>query len=310
MLALFYAFLVFSHQAVYNNLFLQTGLIVFAQEFPTSKESTNSNKLSGVNQSLLEDFRNVVKNQISIIFSEMLSQVDERYANEAIGLQIDFPNGWQGTEIKPANSLIISPPEINVTDYLTSATEQGFYSFISSIEPRNDISTQEIFQTAMSSILNEALGSLEQLDPIISVSPMSKDSVNSLQNLSGIAPPTDSLASIWYEYTFSALNQMAGNLSEGKNSIGGNKIMSINYSEINGFPTEISVSQSILPESSKPYKTLGYLFLTQDNIIAVEYSAGLENYEAFLPEFENSIGSMHVSNAIPISEENIKGFIG
>jgi hypothetical protein len=310
LLALSCALLVFSHQAVYNNLFLQTGLIVFAQESPTSKESTNSNKLSGVNQSLLEDFRNVVKNQISIIFSEMLSQVDERYANEALGLQIDFPNGWKGTEIKPANSLIISPPEINVTDYLTSATEQGFYSFISSNEPRNDISTQEIFQTAMNSILNEALGSLEQLDPIISVSSMSKDSVKSLQNLSGIAPPTESLASIWYEYTLSALNQMAGNLSEGKNSIGGNKIMSINYSEINGFPTEISVSQSILPESSKPYKTLGYLFLTRDNIVAVEYSAGLENYEAFLPEFENSIGSMNVSNAITISEENIKRFIG
>ena len=301
--------LIFSHHVVYNNFF-QTEVSVFAQEFPTSEESSNSNKLSGINQSLLEDFRNVVKNQISIIFSEMFLQINERYVNEAIGLQIDFPNGWQGTEIKPANALIISPPEINVTGYLASATEQGFYSFISSIEPRNDISTQQIFQTAMSSILNEALGSLEQLDPIISVSPMNKDSVKSLQNHSGIAPPTESLASIWYEYTFSALNQMAGNLSEVKNSIGGNKIMSINYSEINGFPAEISVSESILPESNKSYKTLSYLFLTQDNIVAVEYSAGEENYEAYLPEFENSIRGIQVSNAIPINEENIRRFIG
>ena len=124
-----------------------------------------------------------------------------------MGLQIDFPNGWQGTLINPSNS-IVSRREINVTSYLVNTTEKGFYSFINSIEPSDNISTQEIFQTAMNSILSEVFESLEQVDPIISVCAISKDSVKSFQNLSGIDPPTKSLVSIWYEYTFSVMSQI------------------------------------------------------------------------------------------------------
>jgi hypothetical protein len=53
------------------------------------------------------------------------------------------------------------------------------------------------------------------------------DSLKSFQNLSGIEPPTTSLASIWYEYTFSVMNQMIANLTDDENPLGVIKILSI-----------------------------------------------------------------------------------
>ena len=49
---------------------------VFAQLEPVLIQYQSLNY--GLNQSLPEDFKKVVKNQISKIFSDMLSQVDER----------------------------------------------------------------------------------------------------------------------------------------------------------------------------------------------------------------------------------------
>ena len=78
-------------------IFIVTPIIAFSQEVDFSEEnSANSSKILNLNQILSEDFKKVVKNLISKIFSDMLSQVDERYANQELGLQIDFPNGWQG----------------------------------------------------------------------------------------------------------------------------------------------------------------------------------------------------------------------
>jgi hypothetical protein len=61
--------------------------------------------------------------------------------------------------------------------------------------------------------------------------------------------------------------------------------------------------------SGKSYKTLGYLFLTPDNIINVEYTGDTDNYKKYLPEFENSIKTIKITNSIPINEENIKQFV-
>ena len=289
--------------------FILTPITAFSQVDISEVNSANTNKILNLNQSLPEDFKKVVKNQISKIFSDMLSQVYERYAIQELVLQIDFPNGWQGTLIKPANTLIVSPPEINVTSYLVNTTERGFYSFVNSIPLSDNITTQNIFQTAMNSVLNEVFESLGQVNPTISVSAISKDSIKSFHNLSGIQPPTKSLASIWYEYTFSVMNQMMGNLTASNNQFVSNEIKSVNYSQINAMPTEISTSESVIPQSGKSYKTLGYLFLTPDNIINVEYTGDTENYKKYLPEFENSIKTVKITNPIPINEENIKQFV-
>jgi hypothetical protein len=275
------------------------------------EESTNNYTTADQNQTLVpEDFQNLIRYQISLIFSEMLSEIDQSYASDELGLAYNFPSEWKGTLIKPTNSLIVSPPEVNVTSYLVNATEQGLYSFIFSVNLSSKDLTQEIFQTAMNSVLSEVFQSLEQQGPTISVSAISKDSVKSFQNLSGIEPPTKSLGSIWYEYSFSVMNKMSGNLTGGTNSLGSNKIQSINYSNINGIPTEISITESVLPQSNNTFKILGYLFLTQDNIIAAEYSATLENYQEYLPEFVNSMKSINITNPVPINEETIKQFVG
>jgi hypothetical protein len=158
----------------------------------------------------------------------------------------------------------------------------------------------------MNSVFNEVFQSLEQLGPTVSVSAISKDSLSSFQNLSGIEPPSTSLASIWYEYTFSVMNQMVGNLTEGTNPLGGAKIQSINHSEINGIPTEISVIETKIPQSNNRYKTLSYLFLSPDNILNIEYSADMESYEKYLTEFENSVKTIKLTNPSIINEQNIK----
>jgi hypothetical protein len=240
----------------------------------------------------------------------MLSEIDNSYTNRELGLQYDFPNEWKGTLINPANSLIVSPPGVNVTSYMINATENALYSLILSVDPSSKDMTQEIFQTAINSVLSEVFQSLEQIGPTISVSTMSKDSIKSFQNLSGVEPPTKSLASTWYEYTFSIMNQMVGNLTEGTNPLGDNKIQSINHSEINGIPTEISVIETELPQSNSSHKTLSYLFLTPNNIINIEYSADMESYEKYRSEFENSIKTIKLTNPSIINEQNIKQFIG
>jgi hypothetical protein len=193
---------------------------------------------------------------------------------------------------------------------MMNATENALYSLIFSVDLSSKDASQEIFQTATNSVLSEVFQSLEQLGPTISVSAMSKDSIKSFQNLSGIDPPTNSLASIWYEYTFSIMNQMVGNLTEGSHPLGGNKIQSINHSELNGIPTEISVIESELPQSKGHYKTLSYLFLTPDNIINIEYSADTQSYEKYLPDFRNSINNIILMNPSAINEKNIKEFTG
>jgi len=38
-----------------------------------------------------------------------------------------------------------------------------------------------------------------------------------------------------------------------------------------------SLSESVPPQPNNRYKILGYLLLTQENIIGVEYSSGLDN---------------------------------
>jgi hypothetical protein len=282
----------------------------FSRPVTISEEYTNNYTSLGENQDLLtKDFQNLIRNQVSLIFSEMLSEIDKSYANSELGLQYDFPNEWKGTLINPANSLIVSPPGVNVTSYMINATENALYSLILSIDLSSKDMTQEIFQTAINSVLSEVFQSLEQIGPTISVSAMSKDSIKSFQNLSGVEPPTKSLASIWYEYTFSIMNQMVGNLTEGTNPLGGTKIQSINQSEINGISTEISVIETELPQSNNRHKTLSYLFLTPDNILNIEYSADMESYEKYFSEFENSIKTIKLTNHSTINEENIKQFI-
>lgn len=282
-----------------------------ARPVALTEESTNSSASFGKNQDLLtKDFQNLIRNQVSLIFSEMLSEIDKGYTNRELGLQYDFPNEWKGTLINQANSLIVSPPGVNVTSFIMNATENALYSLISSVDLSSKDMSPEILQTAINSVLSEVFQSLERLGPTISVSAMSKDSIKSFQNLSGIKPPTKSLASIWYEYTFSIMNQMVGNLTEGTNPLGGAKIQSINQSEINGIPTEISVMESELPQSKGHYKTLSYLFLTPDNIINIEYSADMESYEKYRSEFENSIRSINLTNPSIINEQNIKQFTG
>jgi hypothetical protein len=286
-----------------------TPITASSQEFDSEVNSANSSKLLNLNQSLPDDFKKVVKNISSKIFSDMLSQVDERYANQELGLQIDFPDGWQGTLIKPASTLIVSPPEINVTNYFLNTTERALYSIFNSIPISENLTTQDIIQSAMNSVFNEVFESLGQVTPTISVSAISKDSIKSFQNVSGIQPPTNSLTSIWYDYTFSVMDQMMGNLTEGNSLSTSNEIKSVNNSQINAMPTEISTSELFVPQSGMSYKTLGYLFLTPDNIINVEYSADTENYYKHLSEFDNSIKSIKITNPLPINEENIKQFV-
>jgi hypothetical protein len=299
-----------SSSAMSESFFMVTPIPAFSQEVDISElNSENSSKLLNLNQSLPEDFKKVVKNVISKIFSDMLSQVDERYANQELGLQIDFPSGWHGTYIKPANALVLSRPEINITSYLVNTTEKAFYSFLNSIPLSENITAQDIFQAAINPVMNEAFESFKQVTPAISVSAISKDSIKSLQNLSGIEPPTKSLASIWYDYTPSVMNQMLGNLTDANNPLGRNEIKSVNSTEINGVPIEVATSELVVPQSGKSFKTLGYLFLTPDNIINVEYTGDTNNYKKYLPEFENSINSVKITNPIPINEENIKQFV-
>jgi tetratricopeptide (TPR) repeat protein len=273
----------------------------------TTGNDTEPNK----NQDLLtKEFQNLVRNQVSLIFSEMLSEIDNSYTNRELGLHYDFPNEWKGTLINPVNSLIVSPPGVNVTSYMINATENTLYSLILSVDPSSKDMTQEIFQTAINSVMSEVFQSLEQIGPTISVSAMSKDSIKSFQNLSEVEPPTESLASIWYEYTFSVMNQMVGNITEGTNPLGATKIQSINHSETNGIPTEISIIETELPQSNNHYKTLSYLFLTPDNILNIEYSANMESYEKYRSEFENSVKTIMLTNPSTINEQNIKLFTG
>jgi len=273
--------------------------------------STNSDASLAQNQNLIpKDFQNLIRNQVSLIFSEMLSEIDKNYIDPELGLQYSFPNGWKGTLINQANSVIVSPPGINVTSFVMNATENALYSLLFSVDFNNKGMTQEIFQTAIISVLSEVFQNLEKLGPTISVSVMSKDSIKSFQNLSGVEPPTNSLASLWYEYTFSMMNQMLGNLTEDTNPIGGNKIKSNNHTEINGIPMEISVIEYELPQSNNHFKTLSYLFLTPDNIINIEYSADMGSYEKHRSEFENSVKTIKLTNPSAINEQNIKQFTG
>ena len=101
---------------------------------------------------------------------------------------------------------------------------------------------------------------------------------------------------------------MLQNLIEGNNTIGRNEVRSINHSEINGIPTEISISKTNIPQLNEPFKSLGYLFLTKDNIVNVEYTGNTSNFNKYLPEFEKSIKSVKITSPIPINEENIKQF--
>jgi hypothetical protein len=309
-LLLIFSSLLVSSSSVLNISFPETPISVFSQEVNTSEvQSINNSNITTLSQSLPEDFKKILKNQISKIFSSMLSKVDERYASQELGVQIDFPNGWQGTLIKPTKTLIVSPPEINVTDYLVNTTEKEFYSFINSIPLTENTTIQDIIQTALNSVFNEVFESLEQITPAISVSAISKDSIKYFQNLSGIEPPTKSVSSIWYDYTLAVINEMLGNLTGANTPAGSNEIKSVNYSNIDGIPTEIAVSESILPQSANPFKTLAYLFLTQDKIINVEYSDNSDNFNKYLPEFEKSIKTIKVTNPIPINEDNIKRFV-
>ena len=311
LLALLFGPLIFTSNILFTNFSMGASVSSLSQTVTPDEESAINSTSGSLTQNLFpEDFQNLLRNQISLIFSEMLSEIDQTYASPELGLQYDFPNEWKGTLIKPANSLIVSPPGVNFTNYMVNATEQAFYSFIFSANLSSEELTQEIFQTAMNSVLNEVFQSLEQLGPTVSVSTISKDSLRSFQNLSGIEPPSTSLSSIWYEYTFSVMNQMVANLTEGENPLGSNKILSINYSNVNGIPTEISVSEGVLPQSIKPYKILGYLFLTPDNIINIEYSADMDGYEKYHSEFENSIKTIKLTNHSTINEENIKQFTG
>jgi hypothetical protein len=309
--ALSFVFLIVPANFISTDFFRGKPVASFSQLISPERESEINYTSTNLIQSFLpEDFQNLVRNQISSIFSEMLDEVNQSYANLELGLEYDFPDGWKGILIRPANSLIVSPPEINLTNYMVNATEQGFYSIITSINLTNNDVTQEIFQTAMNSVLNEVFESLGELGPTISVSAISKDSLESFQNLSSIPPPSKSLSSVWYEYSFSVMNQMMGNLTERKNPLGTSKIQSINSSEINGIPAEISISESIHPKLDKPYRTLGYLFLTPGNIINIEYSADLDSYEKYRSQFENSIETVQISNPISINEENIRSFVG
>lgn len=274
-----------------------------------SDDSTKNNSSVGENQDLIpKDFQNIIRNQVSLIFSEMLSEIETNYTNPALGLQYVFPDEWKGTVINQGNSLIVSPPGVNVTSYMMNATENALYSLIFSVDFNNKDMTQEIFQTAINSVLSEVFQNLEQLGPTISVSVMSKDSIKSFQNISGIEPPTNSLTSLWYEYTFSVMNQMLGNLTEGTNPLGGNKIQSINHTEINGIPMEIAVIETELPQSNDRYRTLSYLFLTPDNMFNIEYSADMGSYEKYRSEFENSVKTIKLTNPSTIGELNIKQF--
>lgn len=311
LVALSFVFLIVPPNFISTDLFIGKPVTSFSQVVSPERESEINNTSTNQIQSFLpEDFQNLVRNKISSVFSQILDEVNQSYANQELGLEYDFPDGWKGTVIRPANSLIVSPPGINLTNYMVNATEQGLYSLIGSVNLSSTDVTQEVFQTAMNSVLNEVFESLDQLGPTISVSAISKDSMKSFQNLSGIEPPTQSLASIWYEYSFSVMNQMMGNLTEGTNPLGANKIQSINSSEINGIPTEISISESTHPKLNNPYRTLGYLFLTPANIINIEYSADLDRYEKYRSQFQNSIETIQISNPILINEENIRSFVG
>jgi hypothetical protein len=293
-----------------NNFFPETTISAFSQEVGrTNSEFSNNTSIANLGQTPPEDFKKIVKNQISKIFSDMLSKVDERYASQELGLQFDFPKGWQGTLIKPANTLILSPPEINITSYMVNTTESGLYSFINAIPLTDNITIQDILQTGLNAVFSEAFQNLENITPTISVSAISKDSIKSFQNLSGIESPTKSLASIWYEYTTAVTNKMLQNLTEGSNITGINEIQSVNRSMINGIPTEISISKTVIPQANESFKTFGYLFLTQDKIINVEYSDKTNDFNKHLPEFENSIKTIKVTNPIPVNEENIKRFV-
>jgi hypothetical protein len=264
--------LLLSSSSLSNNFFQEIPTPAISQEINTSNmDSANSiTKNATLSENLPEDFKKIVKSQISKIFSDMLSKVDARYANQELGLQIDFPNGWQGTLIKPANALILSPPGINITSYMVNATENGLYSIINSIPLTGNITMQDILQTGLIAALGEVFQSLENLTPMISVAAISKDTIKSFQNQSGIEPPTESSASIWYDYTNVVTNKMLQNLIEGNNTI--DEIQSVNHSEINGIPTEISISKTVIPQINESFKSLGYLFLTKDNIINVEYT--------------------------------------
>lgn len=309
-LLLVFSGLLISSSSLSNNSVQETPITTFAQVGISDFESDNYSKITSLSESLSDDFKKMVKSQISKIFSEMLSKVNERYASQEMGLQIDFPNGWQGTLIKPANTLILSPPEINITSYMVNATQNGFYSFINSIPLTGNITTQDILQTGLNAVLGEVFQNLENITPSVSVSAISKDSIKSFQNLSGIEPPTKSLASIWYDYTTAVTNKMLQNLTGGNDEVTGrNEIQSLNQSEINGIPTEISISETVIPQVNKSFKTLGYLFLTKDNIINVEYTGNTDNFNKYLPEFENSIKSIKVTNPVPINQENIKRFV-
>jgi len=293
-----------------ESLFVMTPSTAFSQEDNISDLSTktNSNLLSS-NLTLAEDFKKVMKNVISKVVSEMLSQVDEPYANQELGLQIHFPNGWHGTLIKPADTLVISPPEINITRYFVDTAERGLYSMVNSIPLSENITSQNILRTSMNSMFNQVFESLGQLKPTISVSGIDKDAIKSFQNLSGIQPPTKSLSSIWYDYALSIMNQIMSNVTASTNPFVRNAIKSVNYSQINGIPVEVVASETAVQQSGKTFNTLGYLFLTPSNIINIEYSGDKDSYKKHLSEFENSVKTVILNNAIPINEENIKQFV-
>ncbi|HYY85971.1 MAG TPA: hypothetical protein VE594_02585, partial [Nitrososphaeraceae archaeon] len=63
-----------------------------------NEEFTNRSAPLGEKQDLLtKDFQNLIRNQVTLIFSQMFSEIDNGYTNRELGLQYDFPNGWKGT---------------------------------------------------------------------------------------------------------------------------------------------------------------------------------------------------------------------
>lgn len=98
LLALLSGPLIFASKILFTNFSMGASVSSMLETVSPVEEFGIKSTSGSPTQNLFpEDFQNLVRSQISLVFSEMLSEIDQRYTSPELGLQYYFPNEWKET---------------------------------------------------------------------------------------------------------------------------------------------------------------------------------------------------------------------
>jgi hypothetical protein len=133
--------------------------------------------------------------------------------------------------------------------------------------------TEEQMQPTYQQMASEMVNDMVSSNPVIlTVTMLDREFFNMAMTDPTVSPKPTSLSEFFYN----------------TNDIANCNFPSVNHTRLNGIPTENSVFECMFDFDGKKTKSIAYVMATNDNIIFIDYSATLDQFDKY---YEDAIGS-------------------